>query len=158
MIAVENQVVIQPVSVAAIFDAPNSSDLFQANAAECLVPGAQPQRAIYDAMERAGVIMCFAAYSGSILIGFISVICTVMPHLGKRVATIESVFVDSEYRSTGAGNLLLDAAEQYAVNAGCIAITEATLVGSGMEKILSRRVGYRQTHSMHTKWLAGGPA
>jgi GNAT superfamily N-acetyltransferase len=167
MIAVENQVVIQPVSVAAIFDAPNSSDLFQANAAECLVPGAQPQREVYEAMERAGILHCFGAYTyvdsfemyaingyPSLLIGFGSVICGVMPHIGKSLATVESLFVDPAYRSTEAGNRLLDAIEQCAVDAGCVAVTSAARVGSAFDKVLSRRSGYTLTHSQHTRWLA----
>jgi len=156
MIAVETDqslVAILPVSVATIFDDPDSADLFRANAEECLVPDADPQRAIYEAMERAGVMRCRAAYLGDRLIGFISVLCTVMPHLGRRLATIESLFVDPGYRSTGAGELLLDAADQIAVDLNCVAITGAARIGSRLEKILSRRSGYELTHSMHTRRL-----
>ena len=148
------QVAILPVSFAAILDAPNSVDLIQAYATECLVPGAQPQRAAYEEMERVGALKCFAAYMGGRLIGFCSILCAVMPHTGFRLATVESLFVDPAYRGTGAGDLLLDAAEQYAKEAGCVAFTASARVGSAFEKVLSRRTGYSLTHSQHTRWLA----
>ena len=164
---IQTQVTVCPVSVSEIFDAPNAADLLHAYAEECLVPDAQPQRATYEVMERAGVLKCFAAYVDlttneldapavfpcPLLVGFVSVLCAVMPHNGKRMATPESVFVDSAYRSTGAGDLLLDAAEQYATETGCIAITGLARVGSPFEKVLSRRAGYQLTHSQHTRWL-----
>ena len=148
------QITVLPVSVATIFDAPNSTALFQANAAECLVPDAVPQRAIYEAMEQAGALKCFAAHLNTQLIGFISVIITIMPHNGKRIATVESIFVDPIYRVTGAGDSLLDAIDKCAEDSGCIGITGAARKGSRLEKVLARRAGYQQTHSVYTRWLA----
>ena len=155
MIAAESTipVTILPASVSEIFDAPNAANLFRANAEECLVSDADPQRAIYEAMEQAGVIRCFAARFGTQLVGFVSVLVTVMPHLGRRFATIESLFVDSDYRSTGAGDLLLDAADQCAADLACVGITGAAIRGSRLEKVLSRRSGYMPTHTMFTRWL-----
>jgi GNAT superfamily N-acetyltransferase len=156
--AARAQVTILPVSVAAIFDAPNAADLIRAYAKECLIPDAQPQRMTYEAMERTGVLQCFAAYAGpegaSLLIGFVSVICAVMPHCGKRLATVESLFVEPDYRDTGAGVDLIAAAEQCAVNSGCLAITASARVDSAFDKVLSRRAGYALTHVQHTRWLA----
>ena len=158
MTGANNPVTILPVSVAAIFDAPNAADLLCAYAKECLIPDAQPQRMTYEAMERTGVLQCFAAYAGpegaSLLIGFVSVIRAVMPHCGKRLATVESLFVEPDYRYTGAGAGLIAAAEQCAADSGCLAITAAARVGSAFDKVLSRRTGYALTHSQHTRWLA----
>jgi GNAT superfamily N-acetyltransferase len=156
MIAAESaiSVTILPVSVAAIFDAPNSADLFRANAEECLVPDADPQRAIYEAMEQTGVIRCFAACLNDSLIGFAALLLTPMPdHPGKCLATIKNIFVDPAYRSTGAGDLLLDAADRFTEDYGCIGITGVAIIGSRLEKVLSRRAGYRQTHSVFTRRL-----
>lgn len=153
MITVEAQVIVQSVSFVAILEAPNSADLIHAYAAECLVPDAQPQRAAYESMERAGVLKCFGAYLGSHLVGFCSVISAIMPHTGFRLATVESVFVDPAYRSLGADADLLDAAEQYAADTGCRLITALARVGSAFDKVLSRRSGYTLAHSQHTRWL-----
>jgi GNAT superfamily N-acetyltransferase len=154
MIAVETQVTILPVSFADILDAPNSAALIQAYATECLVSGAHPQRAAYEAMEKAGALKCFGAYIDSRLIGFCSVLSAVMPHTGHRLATIESVFVDPAYRNMGADADLLGAAEQYAAETGCRLVTALARVGSAYDKVLSRRSGYTLTHSQHTRWLA----
>jgi GNAT superfamily N-acetyltransferase len=154
----DTPVTILPVSVATIFDAPNAADLIRTYAKECLIPDAQPQRMTYEAMEHAGVLKCFVAYAGSegapLIIGFVSVICAVMPHCGKRLATVESLFVEPAYRDTGAGAGLIAAAEQCAADSGCLAITAAARVGSAFDKVLSRRTGYALTHSQHTRWLA----
>ena len=163
----KTQIDIHPVPVAVIFDAPNSADLIRAYAKECLIPDAEPQRATYEAMEKAGALQCFAAYSyadfgdfvigrdaSALLIGIVSVIRASMPHSGQLVATVESLFVDPDYRGTGAGAKLLFAAEQYAEDSGCVALTCMARVGSTFDKVLSRRDGYALTHMQHTRWLA----
>ena len=155
MIAVENQVAVLPVTVAAIFDATNSADLFRANAAECSVPDAWPVRSIYEAMERAGSLKCFAAFSGSdnLLIGFVSVLSAVVAHDGHLVATTESLFVDPAYRHTSAFEDLFAAAENYATESGCRILSCSARVGSPLDKILSCRPGFQLTHHQHTEWL-----
>ena len=106
-------------------------------------------------MEKAGVIQCFAAYAlpGNLLVGFVSVLTAIMPHNGRRIAVGESIFVDSRYRNTGAGNSLLLAAEQYATKAECKVLTWLPRIGSAFDKVLSRRPGYALTHSQYTRWL-----
>ena len=148
------EVETDPVSVAVIFDAPNAGELVRAYREECLIPNAEPQRATYEAMERASLLKCFGSFVNGELVGFVSVICVIMPHCGRRLATIESLFVDPRYRDTGAGVSLLSAAEQYALESGCLAVVALARVGSAFEKVLSRRVGYQQTHTQHTRWLA----
>lgn len=168
MIAIESQVVapvaIVPVPYNAILDDPNSSDLFRAYAEACIVPDAEPQRAMYSAMDQAGIIQCFGAYVDStptdpavspLLIGFGSVICSIVPHDGHLVATLESLFVDPAYRSTGAFEMLMRVIEKFAVDRGCRCFVCQARTGSAYDKILSRRVGYSQTHSQYTRWLNG---
>ena len=147
-------VTVLPVPVAAILDAPNAEALLNAYAEECLVPGTQPQRAIYEAMEKGGALQCFAAYADSgLLIGFVSVLCAIMPHHGRRLATVESLFVDPAYRDSGAGTALLAAVEQHARDAKCSALVCTARIGSAFDKVLDRRPGYALTHSQHTRWL-----
>ena len=144
-----------PVTTATIFDSPDAADLISAYSSECLDPNAQPQRALYAELEKKGVLRCFAAYSGpdNLLIGFISVLSAVVPHDGHLISTIESVFVYSSYRHTEAWDRLLTAAEQYASEIGCHIISCGPRVGSRLDKVLTRRPGYKPTHTQHTKWL-----
>ena len=165
---IEIQITILPVSVSTVLDDPHAASLIHAHTEECLIPNAEPQRAIYDAMERAEAIKCFAAYAAyegperdvlvpsdapPLLIGYCSVIMAVMPHDGHKVATIESVFVDSAYRYTGAGDYLLDAARTAARNSGCTLIHYNARRGSRLDKVLSRRAGCDLTHNVYTEWL-----
>ena len=151
------RVTVLPVPVATIFADPASTVLLRAYAAECLVPDAEPQPAVYEAMERAGVLRCFAAYSnpGSLLVGFCSVLCAVVPHDGHLVAKTESLFVDPSYRHTSAFEDLFAAAEQHATAAGCRVLTCSARVGSQLDRVLACRTGFQHTHSQHTKWLGG---
>ncbi len=151
--AVESAVKILPVSFAAILDAPNSADLLRAYAEECSVSGAEPQREIYSAMENAGALHCFASYVDDLLIGFCTVLTAQMPHTGDRLATVESIFVDPTYRHSGAGDILLTAAEQFAREAGCSNLACLARLGSAFDVVLSRRACYHATHTQHTRRL-----
>ena len=145
------EVCVRPVSFSAILDAPNSGALLHAYAEECLVSDAAPQRTIYEAMERAGVLKCFAAYADdNTLIGFVSILTATMPHTGRLQSTGESVFVDPVYRGTGAGNLLIDAAEQFADSIHAF-LSWLPRIDSAFDKVLSHRSGYSLTHSQHTR-------
>lgn len=149
-------VTVLPVSFATILDDPAAPALLQAYAAECLVPDAEPQRSLYAAMEKAGSIQCFAAYlNQTSLIGFVSVIRTIVLHDGHFIAAIESLFVDLHYRSTGAGLLLIAAVEQFATDSGCRCLLSSARIGSALDLVLSRRDGYEKTHNQHTRWLNG---
>lgn len=136
-----------------ILGAVNATDLIAEYAAECSLPGAEPQVKMYAAMEEAGVLQCIGAYQGERLVGFVNVLTTVMPHNGKRVATVESLFVAHSERPTGAGNALLDAAEMYASESECVALLNTARKGSRLDKVLSRRCGASATHTVYTVWL-----
>lgn len=144
---------IRRVSHSEILCAVNATELIAEYAAECSLPGAEPQVKMYAAMEEAGVLQCIGAYQRELLVGFVSVITTVMPHNGKRVATVESLFVSHSERPTGAGNALLDAAEMYSSESGCVALLNTARKGSRLDKVLARRSGARATHTVYTSWL-----
>jgi hypothetical protein len=148
-------VLILPVSYAVILDDPASPALLSSYAAECLVPDASPQRAIYATMEQAGAIQCFGAYVEGNLAGFISVFRTIVPHDGHLIACIESFFVAAPARPTGAALLLLAAAEHHATISGCRCLLASARLDSALDLLLTRRPGYARTHSQHTLWLNG---
>lgn len=149
---------ILPVNSAIVFDAPNAENMLRAYATECLEPDGQPQREMYESLERMGALQCFAAYDGLALVGFISVLVSLMPHTGKKLAAVESVFVDPEYRDGGAGTLLLDTARRYAQSVGCTKLTWVVRLGSRLDRILSRRAGCSLTHHQYTENLVLGGA
>lgn len=151
---------IRRVSYAQISGAANAPELIAEYAAECSIPDAEPQYMQYEAMEKAGVLQCFGAYlpighplDDPILIGFASVLSAVMPHHGKRVATVETIFVSAQHRDSAAGNALLTAAERYAEELDCVAILYLARIGSPFEKVLLRRHRCVPTHTTYTRWL-----
>jgi GNAT superfamily N-acetyltransferase len=145
---------IRKCGVAEILDVGDAQGLIANYAEECLIPDAAPQRWMYLAMEEQGVLTCFGAFIGAgELVGFVSVIVSVMPHHGKKVATVESLYADPVYRETGAGNLLMAAGESHAREAGCVCLTYTARVGSRLETILALRAGCERSHEMFTKWF-----
>lgn len=144
---------IRQVSYADILDAPNAAELLEAYSKDCIAPDYNPQREMYAAMERVNALKCFGAYRGGSLVGFASVLSSVMPHTGKKSATMESLFVLPAHRNTGAGVLLLDASEKYARESGCAIFSGVARIGSAFEKVLLRRAGFHLTHSQHTRFL-----
>ncbi len=144
---------IRRVSHLEILRAVNARELIAEYAAECSMPGAEPQAETYAAMEHAGALQCFGAYVAEELVGFVSVLTAVMPHNGKRMATVESLFVHPGHRGSGAGNDLLFAAEQYADETECVAITQTARIGSRLDRVLSRRAGSQPSHTVYTRWL-----
>lgn len=144
---------IRRVSTLAILCAANSQQLIDEYAAECSIPGAEPQHAMYAALEKADAIQCFGLYVADELAGFISVLTSPMPHNGKRVATVESFFVSAPHRAGGSADALLTAAEQHAAERGCLGLLSTAREGSTLEKVLSRRAGYQRSHVVFTKWL-----
>ena len=141
------------VSHVEILCAPNAQQLIDEYAAECSIPGADPQAERYAALEQSGALQCFAAYTDDELIGFASVLSAVMLHNGRRMGTLESIFVSQNHRSSGAGNALLTAAEQYAAEVECVGLSYIPRIGSTMEKILLRRSDCLPTHTVYTRWL-----
>jgi GNAT superfamily N-acetyltransferase len=130
-----------------------ASDLIAEYAAECCIPDAQPQPEMYAAMEESGALKCFGAYLGKDLVGFVSTLISVMPHHGKRLATIESLFAAKKYRIYGTGDVLMDTAEAFAAASGCVSLVYTARLDSALEKILSRRRGCVRSHAMFTRWL-----
>lgn len=144
---------IRKCDVAEILDAGEAQGLIASYAVECLIPDAAPQRWLYLAMEEQGVLTCFGAYAGGELVGFVSVITSVMPHHGKKVATVESLYADPRHRYYGAGNALMVRAELHAKETGCICLTYTARVGSRLDTILALRAGCERSHEMYTKWF-----
>ena len=88
-----------------------------------------------------------------VLVGFVSVVTGVMPHNGKRTATIESLFALPSHRKYGIGDALLSAVEVLALKEGCVALLYTARVGSPLSVVLSRRPGCKESHTMFTRWL-----
>ena len=84
------------------------------------------------------------------LIGFITVLVSVLGHYGFSVAVSESYFVAKEHRHTMAGLKLLVAAEEKTKALGALGIYVSSPTGGALDKVLERS-GYAETNRIYFK-------
>lgn len=148
---------IRRVSWADILSAPAWPALLAEYSAECSIPEIgtpDPQPTLYALMESTGILQCFGAYDGAQLIGFASVQAFPLPHYGKRVANVESLFVPQVHRRfTVVGLELLRTARKYGRQQGCKVILYNAPVGSSFERLLELRRRSRRTNSVFCEVL-----
>ena len=114
-------------------------------------PDYQPD--MYRAMEQHGALHLHAAYIGDTLVGFCTLLISVLPHYGQVVATTESIFVASDHRHSGVGLALLRTVERYAKEQEAVAIMFSTPRNGRMEQIMPA-LGYTNTNLVFFKSLA----
>lgn len=147
---------IRRCTVAELEAAPNLAELLAEYERESSMPelgAAVPQVESYRAMEAAGLLHPIGAFDGDRLAGFILPIVAVLPHYGARVATVESFFVASADRKSGAGDLLRTEAEALGRELGCRAI----IISAPVDGVLSRVLEagrYRQSNDVFVRALA----
>ena len=148
---------IRKVSHAVILGAPNAQALIDEYANESANPQlGEPNTdpALYAALEHAGAIQCFGAYEGEVLVGFASLLIFPSPHYGRKVATVESLFVTSGSRPHGVGQQLMGAIEHYAHTFNCRAIFYSAPVGSQLAMLLTASKPYKFTNVVFCRSLA----
>jgi hypothetical protein len=125
-------------------------------AAECALPElgpAQPQADMYAVMEQSPAFQCFGVYEDGELAGFASVLTYVAPHYGKRIATVESLFIAAAQRRGRTGNELMCALEEHAAKCGCVAILYSAPAGSQLERLLQLLRPYRHSNTVFLRAL-----
>ena len=123
-------------------------------AVECSVPAVgapDPQWEMYERMQAAGLLQMFGVYVDGGMVGFASVLVSVLPHYGFIAATVESLFVAQAHRSSGAGARLMKTIERHARDRECRAVFYGAPAGGKMESLLGKR--YARTSSMYYKPL-----
>jgi len=146
---------VRKVTVAEVAAAPNLDYLFADYASEAKnkdLPEHRPNIAAYAGMERAGILHLFAAYHDDYLVGFITLLVTVIPHNDARMATVESFYVADDYRKGGTGQRLLDAAEAYAKLEGVLSFFVSAPIGGRLAQALPM-LGYRETNRVFFRSL-----
>ena len=128
----------------------SATDLLENYAAECSIPligEINPQPQMYEAMERAGILKCFGFYEGFALVGFATVLTMILPHYGKKVATVESLFAKR------GGKDLMAAIEAYAKESGCVVIAYSAPAGGKLERLLSLKKSMKRTNAIFCRSL-----
>jgi len=149
------QIAITSCTVDEFAQARNLDVLFAAYQRESSIPGLGPcnvQLDKYRQLEAAGALHTFVAYRGPDLVGFLSMIVTVLPHYGALVATTESFFVAEDARAGGTGMKLLRRAEDHARGLGAVGLLVSAPHGGRLAKIMPR-AGYQETNRVFFRGL-----
>lgn len=135
----------------------NSEALIAEYAAECSIPAIgkiNPQGDIYAVLEQSGIMRCFMAYDGEQKIGFATMLMAVLPHYGKRIATLESLFIAKAHRSSSAGRELMRTVEAEAASSGCEGILYSSPAGGQLERLLEASKPYQRTNAVFFRRLS----
>lgn len=150
-----NDVTLKRCTLAELTAAPNFMALLDEYSAESAIDGLgsqDMQGETYAALESTGLLKIVGAYLGDELIGFIGVLCSVLPHFGKKVGISESYFVAAAHRKTGSGLLLLKEAEAIAAEYGALGFLLSAPLGGRLSSVLPAK-GYEQTSQVFFKPL-----
>jgi GNAT superfamily N-acetyltransferase len=141
----------RPVSFTEILDSPRAAALLQEYSAECSIPEIgtpDPQREIYGRMESSGLMQSLGAFDGEDLVGFATILVFVLPHYGKKIANVESMFLAKSHRRGDAGKQLMDRIEAACVKNRCAVVLYNARAGSSLERLLTHLPDYTRTNSV----------
>ena len=148
--------IIRKVAVEDLQREPNLAALLSGYADEAKIadlPEHRPNWVSYANMERLGILHIFAAYAASELVGFISILSTVVPHYAERVASTESFYVHPDHRKGGTGRKLIAAAEECAKGTGAVALFVSAPHRGRLESVLPS-FGFKRTNTVFFRSLA----
>lgn len=150
-------VIVRKCTVSEVENSPNYDELLTEYATEMVVEGAPPFKAkieMYRQLESLGSLHTFGAYVEDKLVGLITVLISIFPHVSVVMGFSESFFVFKEYRKTGAGTLLRRTAEKHAKSGGAYGLFIAAPVGGPLEDVLEKIDEYTATSKIFFRNLA----
>lgn len=150
---------IRKSSISELRDAPNIMELLNEYADESAnndMPRPNARAEAYLSLESTGMLHTFLAEKDSNIIGFITLLVTVMPHYGVPMAVTESFFVQKKHRKSGAGLKLRGAAENYAESVGAFGILISAPYAGVLSEVLSRSSRYVPSNIIYFRRLSHG--
>ena len=112
-----------------------------------------PQGDTYRALEANGALHILGAYHGDEMVGFLSILVTVLPHFGRVTAVTESFFVTHAARKTGVGMQLLHEAEALAYKLGAEGLLVSTPAGGALDRVMACSDSYRLSNRVYFRRL-----
>lgn len=152
---------VLPIRVSDLIGNPDSRALLSAYGEECSIEAIgrpNPQIEQYQRMESIGLCQVFGLFSDSLLVGFASVLTSVLPHYGKKAATVESLYVAKGWRDGIGSAKLIKAIEAYAESSGCVAMLYSAPAGGSFEAFLGGRKEYAKASSVFCRKFSGSLA
>lgn len=147
-------VIIKKCTVAEIESASNFPALINEYAEYAIkgMPHPSIKMEMYRVLEAAGMQHVYGAFWEEKLVGFVSVLLSVIPHYGIVGAFSESLFVAQQYRKTGAGLKLIQMAESISREFESPGLLISAPTGGVLAKVLPE-VGYDATHTLFFRRL-----
>lgn len=139
---------IRRISYVDVLDSPA---LLAEYGAECSIPEIgtpDPQRETYARMEATGLMHSFGMFDGADLVGFAAILVFVLPHYGKQIANVESLFIAKSHRRGFVGTKFLRHIEAWAEKNKCPNVLYNARAGSRLEKLLFSLKRYQRTNSV----------
>lgn len=147
------QVLIRKSTIIEIENAKDIAEILKEYGTESAIKGLPPPCAkfeMYRQLENIGIMHVLGAFHDESLIGFITILSSVLPHYGTTVTVSESFFVLKKYRKTGAGLKLLKAAENYSREIKACGILVTAPMGGNLIEVLPHS-GYIETNRVFFK-------
>ena len=132
---------VKDVSARVIYSSPEFDQIVRDYCEESGNPDlgeAVPALDFYERMEQADAVRCAAAYEGERIVGIVVVVTTLYPHFGKRIASVESLWLDRKHRAGGAGLKLIRKAQALAREMGAVGIYYGARSGSRLAQLYGR--------------------
>tara|TARA_R110000803_G_scaffold140207_2_gene206788 strand:+ start:488 stop:937 length:450 start_codon:yes stop_codon:yes gene_type:complete len=147
---------IRQISVDELINCHEFSALLQEYADECPPKANMPHtynEETYKALEKSGVLQSFGAFGDDgELLGFITLVITMLPKYTSLISATESFFVASKHRKTGAGIRLLRTAEAKASELGAFGMLVSAPCGGKLAEVMSMS-GYEESDIIFFKGL-----
>jgi len=147
------QSLIKKCTVLKLEQNPNFENLLAEYAVESSIDGLPPPSArmeTYKQLENTGKFHVWEALGDGILLGFITVLLSDLPHYGACVGVCESFFVGVQYRKTGAGLKLLRELESFVNSNKGVGLLVSAPFGGILAEVLPN-VGYAETNRVFFK-------
>ncbi len=145
--------IVRSSSIAALEAFPTFPALIEEYADESAnpyLPRPTPDMALYHKLEAMGALHVLEAIEDDVLIGFLVIAATPLPHYGRLMAVTESFFVAKAKRHTGAGLKLIREAQGKARELGSMGLGVSAPIGSHLAEILPR-LGFSRTNEVFFK-------
>jgi acetyltransferase (GNAT) family protein len=139
------------ISYADILDNDKTAELLKEYSEECSIPEIgrpNPQREIYASMEKSGLMYSFGVFDDDELVGFVTLLLFILPHYGKKIANVESLFLSKSHRNGSNGIWLMEKIEEWVKMMQCVGMLYNSRAGSRLESLLSSLPKYTHTNSV----------
>lgn len=114
------------------------------------MPPINAQADMYAMLETSGAMRCYGAYKDGVMVGFATVLTSVLPHYGALTSITESIFIIKKHRKSGAGMALIRHIENDSADRGSVGLLVSAPSGGSLSKVLPH-VGYEHTNEVFFK-------